>query len=606
MIPTFAVPTAVSVRPRRRLFSRLRKKHGVLLLALAAGVTFRLWNLPAQVLGEDEMHAVHAALAYPISRILTTYQRVDNSIPLTALYRFLMDRGAKLTEMMVRLPVLLSGIALLFLAPFWVARRLGWGSALIFAAVLAVSPGLVFYSRIGRSYGPIVLFAFGALIAFESWWRRPEDWRWGAVYVLLAALAVWLHLGAAPFVVSPFLFAVGDLLVRKSFRRLKSLLFLGLVTLAVFLSFLFPARKSLISLVRGKHEALHLTKRLVLSVLQLHSGSGEWWVAILFWLAVVVGLVRLFHLDSRLAALSVTTVLGQLVGLLCLAPVGHDDPPIFFRYMLVDLPWLSLWVAALVGFRPPDRSSRPSSPVTPTSSSEKKNAKGFLALLLRRMGLDARVAGSKWPAAGAAVFLLLALVLTGPFMDHRVWRSSFAHHYDFLTKGALRPTLLPQNVPGIYNELAASKERGAVLEYPWAAGWHVNRAFFLYQGLHRREVVVGAVSVLLADRRLAFRNMAPGTPRGFLNSRARWLVVHRDLVKEENGIPPPQRMERRFGFVLPTSARRTIEQLTRKWGEPDESDQRVAVWDLDRVRKETPPAARGKAPPTGFEPVLPP
>jgi hypothetical protein len=569
-------PTAASKGPR---FSRIKKGHAaLLLLALAIGVIFRLWNLRAQVLGEDEMHAIHAALVHPIPAILVTYQRVDNSIPLTALYRFLMDRGVKLTEMLVRLPVLLSGLALLFLAPLWAARRLGWGSALFFAALLATSPGLIFYSRIGRSYGPIVLFAFGALAAFESWWRRPEDWRLGAAYVVLAALATWFHPVAGPFVVSPFLFAVGDLLVRRSFRRLKSLVLLGLATGAAFLAFLYPARKSLIALAKAKHHALHLTKRLVLDVLELHSGSGQRWVAVLFWVAVIAGLARLLRLDSRLAALSATAMLGHLAGLLFLAPVGYDDPPIFFRYVLVGLPWLLLWLAALVGARPPDRSPFSSSPVALTESSRARDPKAE-----DRRATSRRWGG--WPAAGAAVVLLLAMVLTGPLMDHRVWRSSFAHHYDFLIKKALRPTLIPDKVPRIYNKLAASKEPGAVLEYPWAAGWHVNRAFFLYQELHKREVVVGAVSVLLADKRLAFRNMAAGRPEGFLQSRARWLVVHRDLVKEENGIPPPQPMERRFRFLFPTSARHALRQLTREWGKPDESDERVAVWDLERVRK---------------------
>lgn len=324
-----------------------------LLLALAAGVALRLYNLPAQVMSEDEIHAVRSALGHPIPSILVTYQLVDNTIPLTALYRFLLDRGMKLTEMRVRLPAVLSGLALLVLAPWWVARRLGWGTAAVFAALLAISPGLVFYSRIARSYAPIVLLGFGALVAFEAWWRRPEDWRPGAAYVLLAALAVWFHLGAAPFVVAPFLFAAGDLLVRRAYRRLRAVVLLGLATVAAFLAFLLPARETLVALVKEKHGELYLTKRLALGLLELHAGSGQGWLAVLFWMAAIVGLVRLVRLDGQLAALSATAVLGHVAVLLYLAPPGQKRPLISFRYLLVGLPWVLLWVAAAVGRHPP-------------------------------------------------------------------------------------------------------------------------------------------------------------------------------------------------------------------------------------------------------------
>jgi hypothetical protein len=116
------------------------------------GALLRLWNLGPQVMSDDELHAVRTALGNPVSRILVTYQRVDNTIPLTAFYRLLLDGGMKLNETVVRLPAVISGLLLLALAPLWVARRLGWGTALVFAGLLAISPGLVFYSRIARSY----------------------------------------------------------------------------------------------------------------------------------------------------------------------------------------------------------------------------------------------------------------------------------------------------------------------------------------------------------------------------------------------------------------------------------------------------------------------
>lgn len=513
------------------------------LAAFLLGALLRLWNLGPQVMSDDELHAVRAALGNPVSSILVTYQRTDNTIPLTAIYRVLLDCGVKLTEWTVRLPAVISGLLLLAVAPLWAARRFGWRTATVFAFLLAVSPGLVFYSRIARSYAPIVLLGFGALACFEAWWRRPEEWRLGAGYVVLAALAAWFHLGAAPFVVSPFLFAAGDGLIQRDRRRFAFLLLLGAATALGFLAFLLPAWGSLTTLVKEKHGELHLTWPLVKGVLLLTAGSGHTWMAVLFWIAAVVGLARLVRRDRRLALFTVTAVLGHLIGLLYLAPQGHEHPLISFRYLLVVLPWVLLWVAVALGGE------------------------------------------GRRPLTFAIPILFLAILLwAGPFVNPRLWRSPFAHHNDYMTFMWPRPGLHPKRAPGFYKTLASSPEPGPVLEYPWVAVWRMNRAFYLYQEIHGRQVVVAPARALLADDRLAFRNMVPGTPEGFLASRARWLVVHRNLAKEELEIPPRMEIDPRFRKLFRTFGSRMTAQLTREWGKPDFLDRRIAVWDLDRVR----------------------
>jgi hypothetical protein len=187
----------------------------------------------------------------------------------------------------------------------------------------------------------------------------------------------------------------------------------------------------------------------------------------------------------------------------------------------------------------------------------------------------------------AALFLVL-LLWAGPFLDPRLWRSSFAHHNDYMTFMWPRPEVGPRQVPDFYRTLAGSKEPGAVLEYPWMAVWKVNRAFYLYEEIHGRPVVVAPARALLADERLAFRNMVPGTPEGFLASRARWLVVHRNLGQEEQKIPPDIQLDGRFRKVFRTFGRRMTVDLVGAWGRPDYIDRRIAVWDLDRVRAVSP------------------
>jgi hypothetical protein len=519
-------------------------------LIFVLGLVPRLWNLPAQVLSDDEMHTVRAALSLPVSRILVTYQLVDNCIPLTALWRAVLDAGVRPDEMMLRLPALLSGALLLVAAPWWAARRIGRGPALVLAALLALSPGLVLYSRIARSYAPIILFGFGAVAAFEAWWRRPS-WQTAALYVALATLAVWFHLGAATFVVAPFLFAIGDVLIRRDWPRLRPLIYLGMATGLAFLALLVPTLESLLFLILDKHGEAGLDAAVILDVLRLEAGSAHPAVAVLFWLVTALGFVRLARLDRRLALYIATVVLGHLAGLLILAPVGHEIPLVFQRYLLVALPWMLLGPAVLLG--------------------------------------------QPWPAwrqaqPALAAVLLALLVAAGPFVAPEIRRSSFAHHNDYTGYYAPRPKPRPRQIPRFYRQLARSGGHGAILEFPWIPVWRINRSFYLYQEVHGRELVVSSPRQSLASPRLRFSNQASATPQGFLASRARWVVVHRDLGEEEERWPEPgsypqpqvlPRFRRLFRHTGPAMIRR----LRRAWGPPDASDRWVAVWDLERVRK---------------------
>ena len=523
-------------------------------LICVLGLVPRLWNLPAQVMSDDEMHTIRTAVTQPASQILVTYSPVDNCIPVTALWRALLDAGVHPDEMTLRLPALLSGVLLLVVAPWWTTLRIGRGPALALAALLALSPELVFFSRIARSYAPIALFGFGAVVAFESWWRRPS-WRTGALYVVLAALAVWFHLGAAPFVVAPFLFALGDLLVNKKWPCLHRLLGLGLATGLAFLAFLVPARESLLVLISEKNGRAEISAAEILGVLKLQAGSGHLVEAALFWLVTAAGFVRFFRLDRRLALYTATVVLGHVAGLLVLAPVGQEISLIFQRYLLVAFPWVLLWTA---------------------------------------IGLGQPWAGRPvWkvlqPACAAAALALL--VAAGPFAEPEIRRSSFAHHNDYVTFHTPRPKPRPRQIPRFYRRLAQSGAEGAVLEFPWIPVWRVNRSFYLYQEVHGRDLIVSSPRPVLADPRLRLRNLTLARADAFLASRARWVVIHRDLAHEEERWPEPsaypqpealERARRTFDVAGPAMVRR----LRQAWGPPDESDRWVAVWDLARVRRE--------------------
>src|ERR1700752_5173356 len=80
---------------------------------LLFGALLRLWGIPRQVLGGDALHALQRAASYPLASILTHYDpQVDHSVPLTAWVRLALVGGLEPSELVLRIPVLLSGVAL--------------------------------------------------------------------------------------------------------------------------------------------------------------------------------------------------------------------------------------------------------------------------------------------------------------------------------------------------------------------------------------------------------------------------------------------------------------------------------------------------------------
>src|SRR5262249_2941301 len=148
----------------------------------------------------------------------------------TAFYKLWGMAGGGLSEMVIRAPVLLAGLALLGALPWALARRLPARTLAAYLWLLALSPLLIAYSRIARSYLPLVLFGLLAVLAFERFWHHG-GWKPAAAYVGLGALAVWFHLGAATLVAAPGLYALGDLAFGREapdLRRAKLLRLVGL------------------------------------------------------------------------------------------------------------------------------------------------------------------------------------------------------------------------------------------------------------------------------------------------------------------------------------------------------------------------------------------
>ena len=544
-----------------------RSRRWLLLPALflavpwAIGASLRFFNIKSQVIGGDELHILRAALLMPLGEALTTYKPSDNCIPLSSLYRFMLDCGVQLTEMHLRSPILLFGLALLIAAPLWVRRSFDPSTSLVYAFLLSVSPLLIHYSVLVRSYLPIVVLGFIAIISFERW-MRTGDSRWGFIYAVTAALTSWFHLVAVPFVFSPFaFFAIAKLTtIRAELPSWRRGLQLALASGLLVLVFLVPAHKSLLELVAIRHTSLNLSWASWSGVSVLMAGSAYRPVVIGFWLLAALGLVRLCLRHPFWGLYSVTPIVGQIVGLLILSPHAMNQPEIFARYLIVALPLVLFWVAYGL-----------------TAAGELKRAKW-------RTPLVTVVSSSA----------IVALVVSGP-LPNREFGSPFLYRPERV-RFFLQSPEIQRTVPEGYLTFLDFVE-GPVAEYPWHTTWRYSDFIVQPQKTHGREVVVCPAEKVLWDERLAFRNMVIPEASSVLNSRSSYFVLHLDPLQESQALQgrPPMKGSLRSRDTLNKARELTAfaaqsshrsKGFLWSWGEPDYRDDLLMIWNLDRVRED--------------------
>jgi hypothetical protein len=527
-------------------------------LAALAGLALRLYRVDEQILTGDELHAVNAALVRGVGEILRewSWYGADYSVPLTAFYRLLLDRGVVLSELGFRAPILAAGALLPLVLPLALRPRLGRAPALVLAWLLALSPMLVLYSRIVRSYGPLVLFADGAVLAFERWWRTGRGGA-AALYVLLAAGAVYLHLGTAPFVLAPFVFAAGSLARRRAGgRRLAALLAVGAATAATLCAFLLPALPSLLELAREHGRGRLPGLGAALDVLRLQLGTRSLPLAALGVALGLRGARILLRRDPAWLAYLATLAAGLVAGLALLAPNFLEAPVVLNRYLLPLLPF-ALALVAVGAATPPAGAGR----------------------------------GARRAQGAAVAALLLACFATGPLAGPEYRWSSFTHAQPFLNFTRPGDSVPLEEVPAFYRELPAGDE--PLVEAPWMnVGTH---SFNAYQHVHRRPLRVVSLVRLHRDPRLRLRNVLPVQPEALLESGARYVVVHLDVREEELRVATSElrhreRIERlpELWAALRGGAARLVLELEAAFGPPAYADEHVRAWDLAAVRDARP------------------
>jgi hypothetical protein len=459
--------------------------------ALIAGVYLRATQLPAQILLDDEWHAIHKLLHSGAKGILTSFGVADYSIPLTLYYRFLALHGG-LSEWAMHVPLLVAGVALLAVAPLLLRREAAPPVLATWVALLAISPLLVYLSRTARPYALTCLLAFVAVIAFRRWWRKDaHPLAWAFVYVAATFLAGWLHLVTLPFTLLPFAYATIRTLAvpgeRDRAHAMLRLIRLGAITVLPLLAALLPPFLGSAVQLAEKTGSDGVTLDSVYRSGLMLIGTGSPWPFALACVLLLAGVRRLARRNGDFIAYVAFLSIGLAVALVFAKPAWVSHPLVFARYMLPALPFALLFVA-----------------------------EGAVAC--------AAAAFARTPVQAATIAIaVLLLFLAGPIPRYLYYPNQFIEHarFQFDYDDAHNPYVqqIPSEpIPAFYRTLAKRPPGSSTLiEAPWRLESNFI-PFPWYQAVHRQNVMIGLVTPVCGVRdfgeysatetRLRFRNFA--------------------------------------------------------------------------------------------------
>ena len=442
----------------------------ILVLLLALGAYLRLWHLGSQIPFDDEWHAIDYVLDHDLWSLLGRYTRLGaNSVPQNVYLRLTL-RTVGLSEWSLVLPSLVAGLLFVWCYPRWVRARFGSEAGLLAAAVVALAPFLIFYSRFARPYGPLLLLEFLAIAKLGDWLRTGRQ-RAAIASVAFGVGAIWVHATALPPLLVAWLLAG-----LWQWRRQKpsepgpqSVAKAALVLFAIAgsLTAFWQLRQA--NPARGAD--VPFTWRTWSALLQLLTGSSSIRVQVLVLGLVAAGLVVAARRAPRELGLFGGAALGSAAAVVSIHPLQAEVGAIFARYAMPMflLPAMAIGVAVqhLTG--------------------------GLVRQRLRQVVFGLLLVGL------AAIFYF-----AGPLPDIDVGAASFTKQpvfqYDYgeFDRVCTKPNpveegqqvLCRAQLHPFYAALASMGGSAPIVEYPFVYGQDYNR-MYLAQALHGRPVLGG-------------------------------------------------------------------------------------------------------------------
>ena len=531
---------------------------GYLLLIFIGGL-LRVYLIREQILLDDEWHGLYYVIDKSFGHLLTHFAVPGATCPPLNLYQYLLMITIGWNETLLRLPSILCGILALILMPDLIRKEFNVKISLLFGGLLAISPFLIFYTRVARPYSPMMLFSFYAVFSAYRWIQHRQR-IFLISYLLCGFMAVYLHLFALPAVLTPPLMVI---FIRMTAARPSTSV---LIATALFFVLMFKILiKGLESWGYASGDYVNFVTLKGFAVL-LCGSSGL--PLILFLCLGLWGILCLLKERSLLGALIISLCGAYFLCLLLARPPDGDIALVAARYCIILFPFFYLCTA---------------------------------------LGLENL---SKQRAKFIGPLFIIMLFFAGPWLQIYQNPNNFTNHGAFQesyqtiqweqsyhSHGAEAHFKIHRSaIPLFYRSLASELKDSKVIEYPMMVADHFN-LYYYYQHFHKKEVMAGYTSKLQTkeisghiqgsavigqvlsaakDFKFFFDNMIDlSQSLAVIQSSADYLILHRNLYNEW--------LPRAFQqpIIFPP-VKGLIKKYQSLWGPPFYTDQNLIVFKIPK------------------------
>ncbi|MFC1515904.1 glycosyltransferase family 39 protein [Thermodesulfobacteriota bacterium] len=560
------------------------------MLSFIIGAVLRLYLISSQILIDDEWHGLNYVIGRSFLYVFTNHGEGANSIPLN-LYCWFLLKTFGWSELLLRAPSMIAGILSIVVFPVFVMRMFNTRTAVIFSFLLAISPVMIFYSRMYRPYGIVVFFSFISFFSLLLWVKSGER-KLAVLYICTAVLAVYFHLYASIAVLTPlgivFLFKIFQRAANNNKDQIvvmasaKALIGVGVTIFFLLSILLLPAHiQNLWWQTRLGFGSMNL--KTITGYLSILSGTSNFVMVGIFLFFFISGLWSLFRKKNIFSVILATIIVIYFTVMIRSHQLGIHAAIQVARYSISLFP-LALIVVAY----------------------------GMDRILCYLYSMIKTSRQSLILIDFVVIFFLVSLFFSGPlletyqspnnFTNHSAFQDSYKPHtWERSRPNDLDPgiTMSKKSVPDFYHYLSQLSNVKAIIEYPIFLGDLCN-LYYYYQRFHRKKIIAGflsnaaplqraqdyivgdfyvdyVISRLTDLQKVRFTNMINmESIEAIKNSSAQFIVLHKHLKAEM--VPYLTGTEKK---VKTDNSVLFLDQLYRKLiGKPFFEDQNIILYKM--------------------------